>query len=336
MTEHKNKTILLKQIGDSYEREGWELGLADKFPMYAGFWAQYVVPNREHRLRHKLRKGFPKQLEKLFNTHYGVWYHLTIAYRQSEHLEEGTVDISDPFVHLATAIDLIENVFVQASLIKAKIEEEQPMVALSKEDLDEKVNQYWQKTYQKHFKNFEGSLRSVNIRLHSVERLFDAIIIHSESRLKYQTTRQSIREYRNLLAHNLPPLKLKTGGATQIPRPKHLSRYRNALWSSENENLNPDHYAPAKDILQDIADDLTQAANGIWPTLLQMMNLIAISEPFKDELMGTPESSAQYPQPYEQYLKNHIVNHGGTINWYELSENSGSEHASGYVYPDEE
>jgi hypothetical protein len=106
----------LGKEGDFYERKGVnEYRLGEKFPRYAEFWAKYVFPYRDSsNLDHtKLRSDFPVPIEDICNSHYSVFFHLTLAYLQLDYLgkipiSQSVLDTGNPLYHLASAIDLCQ------------------------------------------------------------------------------------------------------------------------------------------------------------------------------------------------------------------------------------
>jgi hypothetical protein len=83
---------------------------------------------------------------------------------------------------------------------------------------------------------------------------------------------QDIRTYRNILIHSLP-LKLMIDGITYLPKPKQqfLNKYRDGRWSSGRKSINRDHYAPAAEILDQLASELVSCTNTLWASLLECM-----------------------------------------------------------------
>jgi len=274
----------LLRYGDVHEREGaLRFGLHTRFPRYAEFWARYVLPNRRENDPSKLREGFPVELEDLCNSHYGVWYHLTIAYRQIEALDYPHVDIADPLLHLGTAIDLVERTLFLALKLRSGLEGKLLAARLTKEEFDQRAAEFWQKRYEKEYEVFVENNKPVNLRLHDGQRVLSENL-HEHGYQAFLKESNVVRRYRNLLTHNLPPLRILAGAISQIPRPEHLPHYEKARWSSMLIKHNPDHYAPAQEVIRELADELVTSINDIWVALLFTMSVIAQTPEYRDHL----------------------------------------------------
>lgn len=275
----------LKNYGDPIEMEGVQrFGLGEKFSRYADFWAWYVLPNRSKTDPSKFRDDFPQELEALCNHHYGVWYQLVIAYRQLEKLDDELIDISDPLFHLGTAIDLIERTFLLAFRITGRIAEKDLSPPLTEETYREKAERFWTEEYSSRYADFLKKEKPVNLSLHSIGEVLETCMSGNAEFNAFKRATNAIRQYRNLLIHNLPPLKKKEGDIVHIPKPIHLHKYADARWSSQNTDSISNHYGPAGEIIRDLADTLVHAANDLWNVLLDRMDVIADSRQFSRKL----------------------------------------------------
>jgi hypothetical protein len=279
----ENWTVLLLETGDSVEKSGCrDFHLHELFPRYAELWGRYIYPNRSEKDSSKLREGFPAELEDLFNNHYGVWYHLTIAYRQLIKLSDEAIDIGDPFFHLATAVDLIERTFVIALERKHELLSSSLSRKLTRRKMQERVSRFWVKEYTKSYKNWREKYKPVEISLHSLSALFNEQIRSDSGRKQFNRVANSIRRYRNVLAHSLPPLRIKdkVTGQILIPKLAFLSEYEGGHWSSVRAHTDPQHFEPAETIVRDLTDQLAQGANELWESLLEIMTFIVSSNAY--------------------------------------------------------
>ncbi|MBN2469622.1 MAG: hypothetical protein JXN59_02765 [Anaerolineae bacterium] len=269
---------ILATEGDPIEKEGVALGI--EFPRYAEFWRRYVYPNRDPQNPSKLKKGFPSELEQLINSHYSVWYHLTVAFRQIEGLDNDLVDPSDPFFHLASAIDLIERTFV----IAANLENGTPIAKrMTKEAYDQKTQSFWNEHYSKGFEKFLSDAKPVEIKLHSTGIQFSQCVSKSTSRRNFNRIAKKIREYRNILTHNPPLVRVVQNESIYLPVPDYLRDYKAALWSSNPPN--PQHFKPVKDLISEMAVSLVESANELWSFLLTTAEKITDLGKFSERLI---------------------------------------------------
>ncbi len=292
-------------LGDPIEREGFTFfNLGKLFPNYAKFWSIYVLPNRSTNDPSKLKSGFPPQVEDILNAHYYIFYQLVISGRQIANLSNPLVDVSTPFYHLATCVDIVERLFVLASngqkktdtkdvgawramskknhiylnsfLHKLKVEKhnsDKRGTKLSQSDFDKKVENFWNGSYTNQFKKFKKSFRPVSLNFHNLTDIFNQRVPKNKSKKNFNRVANKIRRYRNLLTHSIAPLKIiSENREVQLPIPKHLSVYKNARWSSESATINPEHYLPISQTLNELWLSLVNSLNELWEmTLLVWM-----------------------------------------------------------------
>lgn len=307
--------FFLSIFGDPVEKESAATQLGRKFPRYAEFWLHYVYPNRRLGNDSKLQEEIPPEIEDLFNTHYSVWYQLTVTYRQLNAIDNSLVEIGDLFFHLATAIDLIERTFVLVLEIEAQLQGNSIITKLTQEDYNAKIAGFWTKQYPKGFKSFKARLKPVSIRLHDVSSLFQAHMPNDDVVRAFVSTANRVRQYRNQLTHNVSPLNIVTPDGRMIPKPEHIQHYAGGRYSSITPDLG--HFELASQVIQNLVDDLLVKANGLWETLLRKMTGIATSPQYehrlKPHITDSEESGVQrviYPAHirYPPYT-------GGTIDF---------------------
>jgi hypothetical protein len=269
----------LIEEGDPVEKEGCEkYSLHERFPRYAEIWGRYVWRRRDPEDSSRFRQGFPCELEYLFNHHYGVWFHLILAYRQIDALRQSNplVDIGDPFFHLVTAAELVERAFVIAEEFESRLRGTTIIDELS-EEIQQKDRPFFPASHLEHLhewlKEKEG-----------MPELFDKSVKQERLRNKFKTVSQKIRHHRNVLAHSLPPLRVvNKDGKVCIPREGFLSEYDHALWSSRRSDYSPERYEIADVEIGNLADRLVRYTNDLWEKLSTTITEIVSSEHYKDE-----------------------------------------------------
>lgn len=305
MSEVKKLAI----AGDPIERSGISYGLAEKFPNYAEFWATYVFPNRDESDSSKFRLGFPVELEAICNNHYSVFYHLTFAFRQIKFLREvslqidAPIDFSDPLIHLATAVDMVERTFVAVFQIKFQLEKK----PLTSEEFQKKSAQFWEKKYKDRFKGWEQNLSPVSLKLHDITTIFEEYVTKGPTKSEFITVSGNVRQYRNIFAHTLSPLRVIKAGVVHLPKQSFLKDYRDGHWSSGRDSLNPDHFAPAIDVIEQLANNLVAAIDKLWEILLPIMAYIASLEKYVKEFrqeLPEVDYNLLISQPHDQTFLN--------------------------------
>jgi len=292
---------ILFQFGDPIEKEGLRLELGTYFPRYADFWLYHVYPNRRAGDSSKLRETIPAEIENLFNAHYSVWYQLTVAYRQLSMINSPLVEIGDLLFHLATAIDLTELTFVLVLEIEAQLQGKTLLIERTQDSYDEEMVRFWKGEYATSFRKFKEKFKPVSITLHNVTGLFTAYMPKNEAYKAFVSVVNRIRPYRNQLAHNVSPVNLITAEGRVIPKPEYIQIYAGGRYSSVKPD--PDHFAPAAQIISGLASDLVQRMNDLWEILLMAMTGI-VDSPESGSIEMIKPSEGRYP-PYT----------GGTIDF---------------------
>lgn len=327
---------LLGREGDSYEIEGCsKYGLGNEFPRYAEFWAKYVYPNRDPRDSSKLREGFPQELEDLFNAHYSVWFHLTIAYRQIARLENERSEFGDPLLHLVSSVDIAEQALVRALDIGCELDGKKLVQPLSEAEYRQRVWDYWKskRGYRKDFERFASRYKPVAHHLHWASDVLKELTPEEfkEARAAFNEIVNLVRPYRNLVAHNPPPIQWLVDGKLFLPKPEieHLmKKYSTARYSSGDRHI--EDFSPADEILSGLADRLVSGMNGYWAMLLWSMEHIASSSEYRKELVPlqisesgiskeqtlTPDTRMNKgPDPMTTESPNPRIYTGGTIEY---------------------
>lgn len=255
--------------GDPFERRGvGEYSLGQSFPKYAELWAKYVVSNRDKADSSKLRSDLDPDLRDIFYNHYGVFYHLVLAYDHLKNITGPLADIAPPFYHLASVIDFTERTFIAALRAKGDLKLER----LQKAEFELRVKAFWDKDYAEDLKSFAKTYRPVKIDLLSIKDIFEQYVQNSQQSKAFKEIRKPISRYRNVLTHSLPPLiRVTRDGKIFIPKADKLKDYESARWSSEWNNANDDDYALAKDIIGDFAGKLAASLNVLWDILLELL-----------------------------------------------------------------
>jgi hypothetical protein len=301
----------LEEYGDPYEKEGvinYQLG--DTFPRYATFWHTYVLPNRDSADPSKLRLGFPQTLEAMFGTHYSVWYHLTIAYRQILDLDDYPAYVQDPFYHLGSAIDMAEQTIAMVLVEKERLNSNEPVQPLSNKDILRKTAKFCS-DYPKYFKAFSNRRKPVGVPLHSIKGLLIDLFPEQDNEIltKFDGETGKVRHYRNVITHNPILLNITKNGVIFLPKEKHLHKYDKPLWSSLiREDLIQKDFSRAETILLDLTSDLVVEINSLWKVLLEQFKQIISSENYNkwfsvhpQEDIPTYEPSGTFVQPSGVY-----------------------------------
>lgn len=287
---------LLEKYGDPFELKGLRLcNLGSTFPRYAELWAKYVLTNRDPLDPSKLSPKISPQVEDVFNNHYGVFYQLTFALNQLNNINNPLIDVATPLLHLGTSVDLTKRTFIAALFALGNIE----FKPLEKAEYDSQIENFWSKSYTKGVDDFLRSYRPVQVTLHSIDKLFEQHIKHKD----FRNASEQVRQYRNLMIHSLPPLKVEIDGVLYLPKVQSLNSYKDARWSSNRYKLKKEDYDSAESIIRQLAANLISSMNNLWQTLLKLMEQL-LPEMNQSEIMrrisgvtSSPESVRYINRP---------------------------------------
>jgi hypothetical protein len=182
------------------------------------------------------------------------------------------LDIATPFYHLASAVDLAERTFLAALVAKSDLNVAE--LGLDETSYNTKVQNFWksEEPYEKNgypegFRAFSRRYKPVTLNFHSVTQVVEQRVPKWK---EHKTTFSHIRQYRNVLAHSLSPLREIRDGQIYIPSVERLSDYTDARWSSRRDT-NQSHYAPAIEIINNLTQNLLTSLNDLWGILLSWM-----------------------------------------------------------------
>ncbi len=186
-----------------------------------------------------------------------------------------------------TTPHLIQSTFVIALEIRYGLDGQKIFKKFTPRTFEKYVKNYWKKDYPRGLKNWNERRKPVEIRLHSTKALFDRFAakhIKRDVRRKFNhVSNESIKPYRNILAHSLPPLRDtdEETGKICIPKKEYLPEYAAALWSSERSKYDPKHYELAEVVIGNLADELVLCTNELWEALLEIVQEITLSKRYQ-------------------------------------------------------
>ena len=266
--------------GDMYE-QNYGHYLSERFPNCQRFWRVFIVPltrrmdgyPNEFTSNIKFRQSIAPKLEDIASAHYSMFVNLIYAH---QHLEIQMVSsVGDTYVHLASACDLAESVLEEwyLLLLMCRGGKSHLLQELSRDECLEIAGEWYDGNYQ-HFREYYLSRgKSPPIRLLSVrDNLLKEYFGNSKERKNYARHSQSIREFRNVIVHDVQVGKIADlDGTTLVPRPTAIRNYRSwrqvAAAVSDQNVIRKDFVEPYQQSKKDM-ETLESLMDRLWSKML--------------------------------------------------------------------
>jgi len=220
--------------GDSYERLYWTF-LKERFPNCETFWKYFVVPftkrieleTKDPNERIRPRNNISEDIKDIASFHYSMFLNLIFAY---DHLQNFRLSsFEDFYIHLGSACDLAEEFLLKTYLLilectgqKSKILQE-----LKKEDFLKLAEKWYNDNYSKIYENYLRKGKVVPIRLPNRGNVLDEYFKNSEDWKEYKRHTQKIREYRNIIVHDVQIGRIiNVGGIPLVPKKEKIQKYK--------------------------------------------------------------------------------------------------------------
>ena len=224
--------------GDQYEKKYWLL-LKERFPNCEIFWRNFIVPltkrilppsqvKNEDRIR--FREGISEHLKKIASFHYTVFLNLVFSY---DHLMNfGLSSFEDFYTHLGSACDLAEEFLLKTYLLILECTDQKSEILqeLKKEDFLKLAEKWYNDNYSNVYENYLKKGKAVPIRLLNRGNVLDEYFKDSEDWKEYIRHTQKIREYRNIIVHDVQIGRIiSLGGIPLVPKKEKIQNYKK--WS---------------------------------------------------------------------------------------------------------
>jgi hypothetical protein len=236
--EKKIKDIVSKTFfsndGDSKERIFWPF-LNGTFPNCEIFWSSFVVPFtkriqsevQDPNERIRKRDGVSIDIERMGLLHYSMFLNLVYAHT---HLREFRLSsFEDFYIHLASACDLAEDFLLKVySLIldcsgaKSLILEE-----INKEGFLQIAEKWYEESYPKEHRKFVEKAKTIEMILLNKRTVLDEYLVNNESWKNYKDFSRMMREYRNIIVHDVQIGKIiNLNGVQLVPKKEKIQQYK--------------------------------------------------------------------------------------------------------------
>jgi hypothetical protein len=217
--------------GDQYEQEWWPF-FKERFPNCENFWRQFVVPSTNRivqgstdRISH--RSNVSDDIINITLFHYSMFMNLVYAYN---HLLNFTLSSFDDFyTHIASACDLAEEFLLKVYLLVIECQNQKSNILqnLSKKDFLGLCDKWYDDKYPKVYENYLEKGKFASIKIPNRKNVLDEYFNDSKDWKKYKKFVQKIREYRNVIIHNVQIGRiLIRGNVILVPKKEKIHDYR--------------------------------------------------------------------------------------------------------------
>jgi hypothetical protein len=268
--------------GDKFEQKYGHY-VADTFPNCERFWRLFVIPMTQRIEEYpglncgdiRPREGAHPVLQDIASAHYSMFLNLVFAHLHLEQLDSQLYSHEDFYVHLATACELADRVLglVHLTLLDCRGQQSEKFRELDQEEFLERALDWFEDEYEDPVSLYFQKGFVPWLRLHSRDDLVEEYLGQSDVRKQYVTLRQNIRQFRNVIVHDVRVGRIRASDEiTVVPKPKHVPKYR--AWrdvekAADNPQKVEKHFAdPLEQAVEDIRS-IESILNEIWEKLIE-------------------------------------------------------------------
>ncbi len=271
-----------KEHGDHFEREYGHF-LSGDFPNCELFWRKFVVPFTKRMEGYPdqiaqstdIRQGIDPRVEDIANSHYSMFLNLIFAHL---HLETKMLSsLESIYTHLGSTCDLAEMTIEKwyFLFLKCQGKETKALQGLSRDEFLEKAGRWYDEKYPNLYQYYlsRGKIPPLDL-ISSGDILAEYLGKTSACRKDYAAHSQSIRQFRNVIVHDVRVARIidEILGKTLIPKPHVIAKYRS--WRnvlavvSNKERIDADFVEQYQQAKEDLAT-LERILNDVWETLIK-------------------------------------------------------------------
>jgi hypothetical protein len=217
--------------GDDYERTYWSF-FNESFPNCELFWRKFIVPYTkriEPQANDRLlqRDGISEDLFNLGLTHYSMFINLIYAHN---HMREPRLSsFEDFYVHLGTTCDLVEAFLCRSylMLLGCSNRTSNALKQRNKAEFLEITGNWFDSNYLKEHNNYVSRQKPIMIHLSRRDEILNEYFQTDESWKQYKKLTRFIKEYRNLIVHEVKFGEVVNYNDVQlVPRKEKIQNYK--------------------------------------------------------------------------------------------------------------
>ena len=271
-----NKTFFAN-YGDSHERQWW-FHFKERFPNCEIFWRYFIVPHTNRILpegereeeRIRPRDGVAEEIRVISNIHYTIFVNMIYSLDHLKNFQSSSFE--DFYIHLSSAGDLAEEFLLKTYflILECRGQKSEILQELKKEDFLKKAQKWYDENYSKIYEDYLKKGKPASIKLPNRKNILDEYFKDSEDWRQYKRFIQKIREYRNIIVHDVQIGKILSAFAKDIvlvPKKEKIKDYKD--WQKvftagkDIEKLRKDFIEMKEQMILDIGT-IQILLNNIW------------------------------------------------------------------------
>jgi hypothetical protein len=275
-----------KTDGDSYEQQFGDL-LSAQFPNCERYWKLFAIPLTKRMTGYptalvkniRFREEMSPDLEDIVTTHYSMFLNLIYAHI---HLQLPTLSsLEDFYVHLASAYDLVDT-FLEKNyslLLKCRGDKTELLQTLARDNFLQMAAKWYDENYSTVHNYYLSKGKFAQMKLPSrhllVKEFIDVYLAQNTLWKDYDQHSRSIREFRNIIVHDVQVGKYVIDGRAYIPKPMVIQSYRTwrQVFSVKDQNVFHRDFAEVPQQLNEDLHRLESVLNHLWEILLHELEL---------------------------------------------------------------
>ena len=220
--------------GDVSEQQWWTF-FKERFPNCETFWRYFIVPftkrvdpqGKSSENRIYAREDVSDDIKTMGTLHYSMLKKLIYSY---DHLQNFRLSsFEDFYTHLVSSCDLAEEFLLKVYLITLECKDQKSSVLqeLDRDKFLELAGEWYDKNYSKVYENYFKKGKFLSIKIPNRKNVLDEYFNKSENWKEYKKFGQKIREYRNVIVHNVQIGKvLVRDNVILVPKKEKIDNYK--------------------------------------------------------------------------------------------------------------
>ncbi len=272
--------------GDSHERQWWSY-FQERFPNCEMFWRYFIVPhtNRilpEGKIEEEIirpRKRVAKEIRIISNVHYSMFINIIYSLDHLKNFQLSSFE--DFYIHLASAGDLAEEFLLKTYflILECTNQKSEILQELKKEDFLKLCEKWYNNNYSEVYENYLKKGKPAPIKLPSRKNVLDEYFQDLEYWGQYKKFVQKIREYRNIIVHDVQIGKIlsEKKDVVLVPKKDKIQDYKD--WpkvfaaGKDTKKLQKDFIEMREQMILDIGR-MQISLNNIWNKPIEDLKIL--------------------------------------------------------------
>lgn len=257
--------------------------VVSRFPNCELFWKLFVVPLTERLSGYpqlltdniRPRKGVAVDLENIANINYSIFLNIVYAHI---HLQVNLpCSLENFYVHLASVCDLAET-FLEKwffLILKCRGDECVILQKITREEFLSLAGTWYDGNYLTLYENYFSKGKILPIRIPSrkdiIKELFERYLMNEDLRKEYIKFSQCIKEYRNVIVHDVQVGSLSIGGTMFVPKPQVIKKYKTwrQVFAVKDRSTIMNDFRPKEEQMEADITHLEIILNKIWDLIIK-------------------------------------------------------------------